>query len=103
MYQNVLDGSLGLLIDVSVIQIFLVSEGLFICSIYTSKLAVLLATERLLASNMNMVRKICIAIRVIIGLAAVASVLSFSIGCSLGSLLLPENQHSCAGQVGCVT
>jgi hypothetical protein len=65
-----------------------------------SKFAVLLATERLLASNMNLVRKICIAIRIMIGLAALASILAFSVGCSVGSLLLTQNHKSCTGQVG---
>ncbi|OAA36857.1 hypothetical protein NOR_07377 [Metarhizium rileyi] len=78
-------------------QVFLVSEGLFICSLYAAKCAVLLAVERLLAADMETTRNFCILLRVAIGVAALASLLAFSVGCSLGNLLV-QDQRRCGGQ-----
>ncbi|KND89969.1 hypothetical protein TOPH_05326 [Tolypocladium ophioglossoides CBS 100239] len=80
-------------------KIFLASEALFICVLYMAKFAVLLATERLLAGNMKTVRKICIMIRIVVGLAALASLLIISLGCSMGSLRMPQSHSRCNGQV----
>lgn len=66
-----------------------------------AKLAVLFTTERLLAANMRTVRNICVLIRFIIGLAAIASLITFSIDCSIGNLLAAQGQSQCNGQVGC--
>ncbi|KAM4061736.1 restless-like transposase [Hirsutella rhossiliensis] len=80
-------------------RIFLASEALFICVLYMAKFAVLLATERLLAGKMKTVRRLCIVIRVVVGLGASASLLAISVGCSAGSLLVPQSYEGCDGQV----
>ncbi|WPH02745.1 Hypothetical protein R9X50_00561300 [Acrodontium crateriforme] len=74
---------------------FLASQMLYILAIYTTKVSVLLATERLLAHDMTRMRKVCHAVRVAVAVFALGSLLAVGIECSGGSLILGTSERRC--------
>jgi hypothetical protein len=48
---------------------------------------------------MRTVRTICLVVRGIVGVGAIASILTITIGCGLTGLVLPKEVHTCSAQV----
>lgn len=84
--------------NAGIAKLLLTSQATFICGLYMAKLAVLLATERLLAaSSMKTVRRLCFLIRGALAAAALVSVLVLTVRCSINGLLVTKNQSQCSG------
>lgn len=62
-----------------------------------AKFAVLLATERLLATSMKAIRRLCFFIRGALAAAALASILLLTVRCPINGLLVTKNQSQCSG------
>ncbi|EGX88449.1 hypothetical protein CCM_08493 [Cordyceps militaris CM01] len=79
-------------------SLLLTSQAVFMCGLYMAKLAVLLATERLLAATMKTVRRVCLLIRGALAAAALASILLITLRCATHSLLsLSSGPRRCSG------
>ncbi|OAA56904.1 hypothetical protein ISF_07420 [Cordyceps fumosorosea ARSEF 2679] len=77
-------------------SLLLASQAIFICGLFMAKLAVLLATERLLAATMRTVRRICVVIRAAIIAAAFASILLIIVSCPTRGLLPSSSANTTA-------
>ncbi|TQV95266.1 hypothetical protein V2A60_009690 [Cordyceps javanica] len=78
-------------------SLFLTSQAVFICGLYMAKFSVLLATERLLASTMKTVQRICVFIRVSLLAVAVACILLITVRCSArGLVAAPSSAARCS-------